>query len=115
MRSIIGWTACAALLLGAAHGPHKPKGTPDAGTAAAEHVVKISLMKFVPDNLTVKVGESVTWKNEDIVQHTVFAAPDLVSPVINPGQSWTWKATKAGPVAYGCTLHPVMKANLTVE
>jgi plastocyanin len=37
------------------------------------------------------------------------------SKEIQPGESWTYKASKKGELAYACTLHPTMKGTLRVK
>jgi plastocyanin len=86
-----------------------------AAAAAATHTVVIDGMQFQPARLAVRRGESVTWVNRDLVEHTVTAAPTLDSGKIAPGQSWTIRASKAGTYDYHCDLHPTMQAQLTVR
>ena len=78
------------------------------------HEVTLSAMKFTPASLTVREGEVVVWKNDDLVPHTV-AGEGFLSPVLLPGQTFKWKAGKRGSVPYACTLHPMMQATLVVE
>ena len=76
----------------------------------------MSGIKFQPDALTVAVGDSVEWKNNDIVPHNVVAADkSFNSGTIAPGGSWKFVAKKAGTFPYICTLHPNMKAKLVVQ
>lgn len=92
------------------------KAAADSAKTATTHNVLISGFKFQPDNLTVKVGETVEWKNADNVPHTVTAdGKEFDSGSIRPGASWKFVATKAGTYNYICTLHPNMKAKLTVQ
>jgi len=90
------------------------KKKPASAPVVAKHAVKISTMKFVPDQLSVPAGDEVVWTNEDLVPHTVVG-PGFASPVLNPGQSFTWKAEKAGDYAYACTLHTTMKGSVQVQ
>ena len=90
------------------------------GIAAAAqpttHTVVIAEMKFSPQSLKVKRGDTVVWVNKDFFPHNAtaqdgtFASTDLAT-----NQSWKYVATKAGTYSYVCTLHPTMKATLTVE
>jgi plastocyanin len=41
--------------------------------AAATQTVVIKGMKYQPAEITVHVGDTVEWKNQDIVAHTVTA------------------------------------------
>jgi len=66
--------------------------------------------------LTVSVGDTVEWKNADIVPHTVTALDkSFNSGGIAPGATWKYVAKRAGTFAYGCTPHPNMKAKLIVK
>ena len=71
-------------------------------------------MKFVPERLSIAAGDEVEWKNEDIVPHTTAAPGVFSSPVMAPGEVFRATIGSAGAVPYGCTLHPTMRASLTV-
>ena len=84
--------------------------------AAASHTVLIEGMKFSPDKLLVKKGDTVVWLNRDIVPHTVTdKKKSFDSGVVNAGASWKYVPNKAGKFEYTCLLHPVMKAALEVQ
>lgn len=73
-------------------------------------------IRFQPAELTVHPGESVEFKNEDIVAHTVTADDgSFDSGLIQPGSSWKMTVQKAGTLAYHCTPHPNMKAILVAS
>ncbi|RDU96849.1 cupredoxin domain-containing protein [Trinickia dinghuensis] len=82
---------------------------------AAKRVIVIENMQFAPANVTVKAGDEVTWDNKDLVAHTATAKGAFDSHSIAPGGSWTYMARTPGRYAYGCSLHPTMKATLVVE
>jgi plastocyanin len=83
---------------------------------AESHKVAIDSIRYQPESLTLKVGESVVWTNQDPFPHTVTSAPGgFDSHAIEPGHSWTYTATKAGDVSYTCTFHPMMKGRLRVK
>lgn len=70
-------------------------------------------IRFQPAELTVHPGETVEFKNEDIVAHTVTADDgSFDSGLIQPGSSWKMTVQKAGIIAYHCSPHPNMKATL---
>ena len=85
-----------------------------AWAAAAEHVVTIEGMQFHA-NVTVHPGDRVTWRNADLVPHTVTAAGRFDSGAIAPGKSWSWTARSRGRLDYVCTYHPGMKGTVTIE
>ena len=78
--------------------------------------VDIEALKFSPPNLEVKTGDTVIWKNKDAFPHNVIAEnKGFRSADIQSGQSWKFKAGSKGVFPYVCTLHPGMKAALTVK
>jgi len=89
------------------------------GSAFAEsrvHTVTIEGMKFSPEALEVKAGDTVVWKNKDIVPHNATASDHgFQSPTIPPNGTWKFRMRKKGEHDYLCTLHPTMKAKLTVK
>ncbi len=92
-----------------------PAAAADAPKAVA-HTVAIDGTNFQPAMLAVKVGDSVTWVNEDPNPHTATSiAGGFGSHEIAPGRSWKYTATKKGEFAHVCTFHPTMKATLKVE
>ena len=78
-------------------------GPAPAVTMQEDQVVKISDKAFHPDKLTIKVGERVTWKNEDTMDHTVTDIGRLKA-----GQTWSHTFADEGNFQYRCTIHPKM-------
>src|ERR1700716_1808489 len=79
-------------------------------------VVHIRDDAFVPPTLTVAVGEKVTFVNDDDDAHTATADDgSWDSEGLNLRQAWTHAFTKAGKIAYHCTVHPMMRATLVVR
>jgi plastocyanin len=69
--------------------------------------VDISKLGFVPASVTVQVGDSVTWTNKDTVNHQVVCVTcTFTSPVLTPGQTYTFTFTK---VAKFTTVDPLNK------
>jgi plastocyanin len=91
--------------------------TPTAPTASnsANTKVLIDTYKFGPDALTVPVGTTVTWTNNDSDEHTVVAKDDTFhSGSLAKGQTFSYTFTKAGTYDYLCSIHPFMVASVTV-
>lgn len=82
---------------------------------SATHVVTIEGMKFEPDAVTVRPGDTVVWQNKDVVPHTATAAGSFDSREIAAGKRWSWTARKAGRHAYVCTYHPGMQGTVVVQ
>jgi plastocyanin len=88
--------------------------TPSGGVAAT--AVEIKGFAFNPADTTVKVGQKVTWTNEDSAEHNVIADDGTFkSEDLEQGDTFEYTADKAGTFSYVCTYHPQMKATLTVE
>jgi plastocyanin len=82
--------------------------------------VTIRAFKFEPATVTVNVGDTVEWKNDDIVPHTATADGEAQKPVfdsgtIQTGATWRYLARNKGTYNYICTLHPNMKGELIVQ
>lgn len=88
-----------------------------AGSAAAAktHTISIKGLQFVPQRLDVAVGDTVIWKNDDIVPHTATAQKVFDSRNIAVGESWKLVVKDKGSHAYICSFHPTMKGELVVK
>ncbi len=79
-----------------------------------ETTVLIKNLSYLPDTVTVKVGETVTWLNNDDRDHTV-RGPGFNSGNIKPGKTWSFVFPKAGDYPYGCAYHPRMRGTVKVQ
>ena len=76
---------------------------------------------YIPSNIVVEKGKSVTWVNEDSSFHSVtsgfYGEPTELfdSGYLDPYQSYTLSFNEYGIYDYFCTLHPWMKAQVIVE
>ena len=76
---------------------------------------------YIPPNIVVEKGKSVTWLNEDSSFHSVtsgfYPEPSGLfdSGHLDPYQSYTLSFDEFGTYDYFCTLHPWMKAQVIVE
>jgi len=83
-------------------------------TAVSGNVVLIENFAFNPEVLTIKVGDTVEWKNNDSVAHNiVFDA--FKSDTIKNGESYKHQFDTAGTYAYACGIHPSMKGTIEVK
>jgi amicyanin len=97
--------AAAALLLASA----------PSGSRAATHAVDIADFAFAPAELTIAVGDTVTWTNRDDMIHTatgVTGAWD--SGDLALGESYSLTFTAPGTYDYLCTPHPSMTGRIIV-
>ena len=85
--------------------------------AVATNQVKITDYMFSPQTIKVKVGDTVTWTNNDTVKHTVTidSGDGPKSDLFGKGQTYTYTFKKAGTFTYHCEPHPYMKGTVIVE
>jgi len=82
---------------------------------AADHAVAISGSSFSPANVTVTVGDTVTWTNSDQLSHTATAdAGAFDTGALGNGQSGSATFATAGSFPYHCSIHPDMTGTITV-
>ena len=76
---------------------------------------------YIPSQVSIKAGESVTWLNEDAAFHSVTSGtydnPDGMfdSGHLDPNESFTVTFDESGTVDYHCTLHPWMYGKVVVN
>jgi plastocyanin len=71
-------------------------------------------LRFEPRALSVKRGETVTFRNRGKVTHNAKGR-GFFSRVVEPGAAYRHKFERAGTYDYVCTFHPGMDGTLTVE
>jgi plastocyanin len=87
---------------------------------------------YMPKQVSIRQGDSVTWVNKDIEPHTVTSGMGagiesllsnrqgtsngiFNSGLFGPGDSWSYNFTEPGRYTYFCTIHPWMEGVVTVE
>lgn len=94
------------------------KNEPADTTPEATSEVAIRNFAFEPKSVTVKVGTTVTWTNNDNVSHDVVSDAGMTdgpsSDLLEKGKTYSFKFTKAGTYTYHCTPHPYMKGTVIV-
>jgi len=94
-------------------------GSGESTNTAAAVTVDVKDMKFSPADITVKAGETVTWKFDDGgVPHTVTGLKDVGMSINSPIQKdgeYSHVFDKPGTYKYICTIHPEMVGTVTVE
>lgn len=95
--------ALAAVPAARAHGPQQ---------------VTIAKLVYGPEEITLHVGDTVTWVNNDPIAHTATAAKNAPGGpwevMLPPGKSAAMQMMTAGTIDYYCRFHPNMKACLIV-
>ena len=83
---------------------------------AADAQVKIANFTFEPPALTVKVGTTVTWVNDDDIPHLVSEKDGKFrSSALDTGDKFSQTFSAAGTVEYFCAIHPHMTGKIVVE
>ena len=101
-RHIVECTAAVTLLLmGSAH--------------AEDHKLVIKDFMFTPMAITIPVGDTVIWDNEDGEPHTVVSLDGgYRSKALDEKDSFSHTFTSAGTFKYVCSIHPRMTGTVTV-
>jgi plastocyanin len=82
----------------------------EAGTVVAKDIA------YNPTEITVKKGDTVTFKNEDGFAHTFTADNgDFDSGNVDGGGTFQYVVDEDGTIAFHCKIHSNMKGTITVE
>lgn len=78
--------------------------------------VAIENFAYSPATITVKKGTTITWTNNDSVEHTVTSDEGTLmnSEMLAKGSSYSVAFNETGTYAYHCQPHPNMKATVVV-
>ena len=78
--------------------------------------VSITSAGFAPSALTIAVGDTVTWKNDDTTSHQVVSkGAGFSSPLIKPGESFSFTYREAGRFAYQDEVVKKNRGTVTVQ
>lgn len=81
-----------------------------------KHTVIIKKFRFMPDRITVRVGDIIEWVNQDLAPHTATAdAGDWDTEMLEKGQSNTVTVTADMTGSYFCVFHPKMKGEVIIK
>ncbi|MEJ5220625.1 MAG: cupredoxin domain-containing protein [Tepidiforma sp.] len=111
----------AALALAACGGSSSSSGSTgvadgsDSRIPAGAPLVDQDKLKFIPETLRVKVGETVYFKNSETALHTVNIDGKNVSGNMKKNDVFTWVFQEPGSYKITCDYHPQMKATITVD
>jgi plastocyanin len=89
-----------------------------ASAHTAEYEIGQKGKKFSQKELTVKVGDTVSFKNDDPFFHNIFSLSDTKTFDLGSfpqGQSKKVTFEKAGTVEVECAIHPEMKVTIEVK
>ena len=105
-------TAVLLLLVGAITAVTVPK------QASKKANIAIDNFKFTPKELSIAVGDTVTWVNRDDVPHTVTSKDDpavLDSKALDTDDKFSFTFTTPGTYKYYCKVHTHMTGSITVK
>lgn len=101
-------------------------------TSQSEVSMDVKDFKYEQPNIKIKKGTTVTWTNQDAVQHNVMQEhendndahdaptkdeekPDvLASRLLSKGESYSFTFNEVSSSPYHCSPHPYMKGSVTV-
>ena len=97
-----------------------PNPSPDTVPTEAGAAVKVSIdnFAFVPEELTVTAGTTVTWVNNDDVPHTASstAKPSVFdSRALDTDEKYSFQFKTRGSYEYYCKVHPHMIGRIIVK
>jgi LPXTG-motif cell wall-anchored protein len=99
-----------------AESDRRPQKVGPIATAAASTTVTIEGFAFSPKSITVDVGDTVTWRNNDDVAHSATAEDgSFDTGTFGNGRSRSETFDTAGTFQYICTPHPFMKGTVEVN
>jgi|SRR5579875_1179460 len=119
---VAGVVAVVAVLLAGGSTASSPQGASRAHgssgqprVASGHVVIVIQNYAYHPDNLTVRVGTTISVVNRDMTQHTLTANDGAFNTgTIQPGQTARLVMRKTGTFPYHCLFHAFMTGTLKV-
>jgi plastocyanin len=106
----------ASMLTVAALGASAPTAATPRRTST--HVVTQKNKQFMPGEITIGVGDSLSFVNDDSVTHNVFSRSDGFGfnlKLQSPGKVHAVPFGKAGTAEVRCAFHPTMKLRVVVR
>ena len=87
-----------------------------AAGATGPTIVMAKEFMFAPLSLSVTVGSTVTWTNQDDEPHTVVSDAGVFrSGAIDTNESFSFRFDKPGTYHYACSIHPRMVGTIVVQ
>jgi len=89
-----------------------------------EVIITIENLKYIPNEITVRLGTIITWINKDnsdplYAEHTVMIdelnakSPEIVFAG-GAKEKWSYTFNEIGEFSYYCSIHPFMKGKIIV-
>ena len=80
--------------------------------------INISNLTFVPSQLTINAGDTITWKNSDSVGHQIDFTVwwnEIKSNVLNLWDEFSYTFDNTWTINYTCIIHPSMKWTIIIQ
>jgi plastocyanin len=88
--------------------PNTAASEPTTASAASGNDVAVTIGNFAfnPSPVTIKVGTTVTWTNQDSASHNVVADNgEFKNNTLGKGDTFSFTFTKEGTYTYYCSFH----------
>ena len=100
--------------------PSPAQVAPSPGTPAGKSVtVRMENIQYMPKEVRVVAGGTVTWENTDAPPHTVTKesgpGKSFDSGTMQPGDEYKQRFSQPGRVEYLCEIHPGQTGTVSVE
>jgi len=96
--------------------PAPAPGGPSSSVVIPVGAESLGNRAFVPDDLDISAGSTVTWMNTDATSHTSTSDGALwASGTLGPGRQFSFTFQTAGTFPYHCTIHPGMVGRIVVR
>jgi plastocyanin len=114
---ILGLAAIAATAVAFTAGTKTIRAENTSNNPASSAAIKIDNFSFGPAAITVPVGSTVTWTNNDDVPHVVSSDDNKLfkSKALDTDDHFSFTFTKPGTYNYYCAIHPKMVAKIVVQ
>lgn len=100
---------------GSGNGQEEPTTPIPENSTVVKIVANAGSSSFSQNPVEVRVGETVTWVNDDSGRHTVTSKDGIFeSELMGKGQSFSYTFDKAGEYPYFCSPHPGMVGAVVV-
>jgi plastocyanin len=100
---------------GSGNSVQQPTASIPSDSTVVRIVANAGSNSFSPNPVEVKVGETVTWINDDSGRHTVTSKDGFFdSGMMGKGQSFSYTFDKAGEYTYHCEPHPNLVGTVVV-
>jgi plastocyanin len=96
--------------------------SPTIRNAVSDNTIHVNKKGFDPARITVPLGSTVRWVNEDSTTdpgiynptHRISLVNIKDSPLLSPGQSWSWIFTESGSYDYNDMIHTTLTGTVIV-